>query len=91
MSDRSRLPVQIVTPKRLIALVQRGIDCGLAEGDANAAHIVRCVNTHDQLVTAVRMALDDSEIMAPDGRPMCVTPDTLQALRAALAAAKAGV
>lgn len=54
---------------------------------ADAALIVRAVNSHAALLEALQMALDDSEVMAPDGRPLCVSPETLQRMRAALARA----
>ena len=62
-----------------------------SDWDADAAHIVRCVNAHDQLVAALRVICE--------GNVMCNTPqythaDTVHAYqqiaKAALAAAEKG-
>lgn len=37
------------------------------EGEANAAHIVRCVNTHDELIEALKQTVKTIEAQYADG------------------------
>ena len=39
----------------------------LGECQANAAHIVRCVNAHDALVAALQAVIEDLEYLEKDG------------------------
>lgn len=56
-------------------------------GEENNEANARLIASARDLIDALSMALDDSEVMAPDGRPMCVSPETLQRIRAALSRA----
>lgn len=58
-----------------------------AMGDCEQEANARLIAAAPQLLEALMMALDDSEVMAPDGKPLCVGPDTLTRMRAAIAAA----
>ena len=50
---------------------------------ANAAHIVRCVNSHDQLVEALRLATNELNIIrARDGAPQHIDWDRGQPIQA---------
>ena len=70
-------------PFQKIAEINRYLPEFEDESDANA----RLIATAPQLLEALMMALDDSEVMAPDGKPLCVGPDTLTRMRAAIKAA----
>jgi len=59
-------------------------DSQLPEDRANAAHIVRCVNAHDELVAALRNLVDETDHSIAKGGTLMVT---LDAARAALAKA----
>ncbi len=76
-------------------------DCGIdttAEADANAAHIVRCVNAHDQMLAACEEWLDlwcyirehYPDIETPFAVDCETGMDACGRLRAAIAAAKDG-
>ena len=77
-----------------VATVQPGDEDGYI-GEANAAHIVCCVNAHDGLVEALATLIANAELigdprMYSTADCYAVPLDDIEAARAALAAAKEG-
>lgn len=61
-----------------------------SDWDANAAHIVHCVNVHDQLVAALRMAHNTLAILSGADDPQTWIGEAVQKANQALAAAEKG-
>ncbi len=71
---------------KVVAQTYTGCDVGVAEADANARHIVRCVNAHERLVLLLQSALAELEEWMdafPDGS--CNTPPVIEDITATLA------
>ena len=61
---------------------------GTLNDKANAEHIVKCVNSHDALVEALKMLVVHIEKLSEDGNIPNITVGTLEAYRQAKQAAK---
>jgi hypothetical protein len=82
----------VIYPDPMAEGEQAGIDwiadCRTGNGSANAEHIVRCVNAHDELVAALRKADEVITALFPGVRNLAVDVgmlnDNCLAIRAAL-------
>jgi hypothetical protein len=82
-------PWQVITVRGATQVSGNGkiIASIVQPAEANAAHIVRCVNAHDELVAALQLAQKVLDALALDDDCTEGQPEAAHAVRAALAKA----